>query len=63
MMLAYQPVRSLATLNIAVQQGLSGSRRVLPIIDTINEIQDKKMRKTYQLKMEKLFSKMFLLIM
>ena len=28
MMLAYQPVRSLATLNIGVQQGLSGSRRV-----------------------------------
>ena len=33
MMLAYQPVRSLATLNIAIQQGLSGARRVLPIID------------------------------
>jgi len=42
MMLAYQPVRSLATLNIGIQQGLAGSRRVLPIIDTINEIQDKK---------------------
>ena len=40
MMLAYQPVRSLATLNIGVQQGLSGSRRVLPIIDQVNEIQD-----------------------
>ena len=38
MMLAYQPVRSLATLNIAVQQGLSGSRRVLPIIDNRNNI-------------------------
>ena len=38
MMLAYQPVRSLATLNIAVQQGLSGSRRVLPIIDNKNKI-------------------------
>ncbi len=33
MMLAYQPVRSLATLNISIQQGLSGARRVLPIID------------------------------
>ncbi len=33
MMLAYQPVRSLATLNITVQQGLSGAKRVLPIID------------------------------
>ncbi len=33
MMLAYQPVRSLATLNIAVQQGLSGAKRVLPVVD------------------------------
>jgi len=41
MMLAYQPVRSLATLNITIQQGLTGSRRVLPIIDDINEIEDK----------------------
>ena len=40
MMLAYQPVRSLATLNISVQQGLSGAKRVLPIIDNIPEIQD-----------------------
>jgi subfamily B ATP-binding cassette protein MsbA len=42
MMLAYQPVRSLATLNIAVQQGLSGSRRVLPIIDNQNKIVENK---------------------
>ena len=41
MMLAYQPVRSLATLNIAIQQGLSGARRVLPVIDNKNEIFDK----------------------
>ena len=40
MMLAYQPVRSLATLNIAIQQGLSGARRVLPVIDYIPEIQN-----------------------
>ena len=40
MMLAYQPVRSLATLNISVQQGLSGAKRVLPIIDNTPEIQD-----------------------
>ena len=40
MMLAYQPVRSLATLNIAVQQGLSGARRIIPIIDDENEIKD-----------------------
>ena len=42
MMLAYQPVRSLATLNIAIQQGLSGAKSVLPIIDNAPEIQDKK---------------------
>ena len=40
MMLAYQPVRSLATLNIATSQGLAGARRILPIIDTKNEISD-----------------------
>ena len=45
MMLSYQPVRSLATLNITIQQGLSGARRVLPIIDDkplIKEIKDAK---------------------
>ena len=41
MMLAYQPVRSLATLNIAVQQGLSGAKRVLPIIDDVPKITEK----------------------
>ena len=33
MMLAYQPVRSLATLNLIINQGLAGARRILPIID------------------------------
>ena len=41
MMLAYQPVRSLATLNIAVQQGVAGASRVLPIIDDDVKIKDK----------------------
>ena len=41
MMLAYQPVRSLATLNISIQQGLSGARRVLPIIDDTPKVIDK----------------------
>jgi subfamily B ATP-binding cassette protein MsbA len=40
MMLAYQPVRSLATLNIAIQQGIAGAKRVLPIIDEKPEIND-----------------------
>ena len=40
MMLAYQPVRSLATLNITIQQGLSGARKIIPIIDDVPEIQE-----------------------
>ena len=36
MMLAYQPVRSLATLNISIGQGLSASKRILPIVDDKN---------------------------
>ena len=39
MMLAYQPVKSLATINVGISQGLSASKRILPIIDTINLIQ------------------------
>ena len=39
MMLAYQPVKSLATINIGISQGLSASNRILPIIDTTNLIQ------------------------
>ena len=38
MMLAYQPVRALATINIAVNQGLAAANRILPIIDTKNKI-------------------------
>ena len=40
MMLAYQPVRALAGLNIAINQGLSASKRVLPIIDRKSDIED-----------------------
>ena len=40
MMLAYQPVRSLAGLNISINQGLSAARRVLPIIDRKSEIKE-----------------------
>tara|TARA_B110001452_G_C15154109_1_gene401619 strand:- start:124 stop:1095 length:972 start_codon:yes stop_codon:yes gene_type:complete len=42
MMLAYQPVRSLATLNMAINTGLSAAKRVLPIIDMKNKINEKK---------------------
>ena len=40
MMLSYQPVRSLATLNIGINQGLSGARRVLAVIDEERKIYD-----------------------
>ena len=39
MMLAYQPVRSLATINIGIGQGLSAGKRILPIIDSKNSIE------------------------
>ena len=38
MMLAYQPVRSLSSLNISINQGLSAAARILPIIDNENKI-------------------------
>ena len=41
MMLAYQPVRSLATLNITIHQGIAGATRVLPVIDKEREIKEK----------------------
>tara|TARA_A100001011_G_scaffold77262_1_gene79575 strand:- start:1163 stop:2899 length:1737 start_codon:yes stop_codon:yes gene_type:complete len=40
MMLAYQPVRSLSTLNIILNQGLSAAGRILPIVDTKNLIKN-----------------------
>ena len=41
MMLAYQPVRSLATLNMGISQGLSAASRILPIVDVENKIKEK----------------------
>ena len=41
MMLAYQPVRALSTLNLVANQGLSAASRILPIIDQQNKIKDK----------------------
>ncbi len=38
MMLAYQPVKSLATVNVAFGQGVSAGKRILPIIDQQNKI-------------------------
>ena len=42
MMLAYQPVRALATLNITIGQGLSAAHRILPIIDEKSKLVETK---------------------
>ena len=39
MMLAYQPVKTLTKVNISISQGLSAAKRILPIIDTKNNIE------------------------
>ena len=38
MMLAYQPVKTLTKVNVAISQGFSAAERILPIIDIENEI-------------------------
>ncbi len=38
MMLAYQPVKSLATINVGFGQGMAAARRILPIIDMKKKI-------------------------
>ena len=50
MMLAYQPVRSLATLNLSISTGLSAAKRIIPIIDTKNEIIESKTQKKLDIK-------------
>ena len=41
MMLAYQPVRSLSTLNVILNQGLSAASRIISVVDTEIFISDK----------------------
>ena len=45
MMLAYQPVKSLATIHVGIGQGLSAGKRIIPIIDTQNKISLNESRK------------------
>tara|TARA_B100000003_G_scaffold160193_1_gene145899 strand:+ start:330 stop:2066 length:1737 start_codon:yes stop_codon:yes gene_type:complete len=54
MMLAYQPVRALSTLNIGLHEGLSAASRILPIIDTENKINDAEKAKDLELKEAKI---------
>ena len=42
MMLSYQPVRSLATLNLTINQGLAAAKRILPVIDQKHNILENK---------------------
>ena len=49
MMLAYQPVRSLSTLNMVINQGFSAASRILPIIDIVNSIKDKENSKKIEI--------------
>ena len=41
MMLAYQPVRSLATLNMTINQGISAGQRILPLIQAEKKVVEK----------------------
>ncbi|MDA8705855.1 ABC transporter ATP-binding protein/permease [Candidatus Pelagibacter bacterium] len=50
MMLAYQPVRSLSTLNMIINQGLSAASRILPVIDQKNEIKNSESAKPLKIK-------------
>ena len=49
MMLAYQPVRTLATANMGISLGLSAARRILPIIDDKSSIREKENSKKLNL--------------
>jgi subfamily B ATP-binding cassette protein MsbA len=50
MMLAYQPIRSLSTLNMVINQGLSAASRILPIIDQKNKIKNSEFAKPIKIK-------------
>ena len=50
MMLAYQPIRSLSTLNMVINQGLSAASRILPIIDQKNKIKNSVSAKPLKIK-------------
>ena len=54
MMLAYQPVRSLSTLNMVINQGISAASRILPIVDTVNKIKNIENAKTLKIKNSKI---------
>ena len=50
MMLAYQPVRSLATLNMTINQGISSGQRILPLIHAEKKVIEKAESKDLDIK-------------
>jgi len=50
LMLAYQPVRALAGINIGIQEGISAAKRIYEIIDQKNEIYNDENAKSLELK-------------
>ncbi len=50
MMLAYQPIKTLATINVGLGQGLSAGKRILPIIDIKNLIKVNKEKSNFDYK-------------
>ena len=50
MMLAYQPVKTLTKVNVAIGQGLAAAKRILPIVDMEVEINSNENNKSLDLK-------------
>jgi len=50
MMLAYQPVKTLTKVNVAIGQGLAAAKRILPIVDMEVEINSNEKGKSLDLK-------------
>ena len=60
-MLAYQPIRSLATINLAVYQGATAFKRISEVIDKKIEIKEDKSLPQLSLKNTNInFEKVFL---
>ena len=58
MMLSYQPIRSLATINMIAYEGAAAFKRITSIIDTPIKIKDEKQSQILSLKIVILFLKM-----
>ena len=50
LMLAYQPVRALAGVNIGISEGIMAAKRIYSLLDTVNEISDNSQVKILNIK-------------